>query len=58
MLNEFDGNSDMVLSDVYIDDLGFDDYSQSICEVIVPLFILFFGAVQLAALKLISFEER
>lgn len=58
MLNEFDGNTDMVLSQVYIDDLGFDDYSEDTCMWILPVFIMFFAALQLGALKYISFEER
>jgi hypothetical protein len=58
MLNEFEGNTDMALSEVYIEDLGFDDYSEDTCLYIVPVFIVFFAAVQLSALKYISFEER
>ena len=58
MLNEFDGNTDMALSEVYIEDLGFDDYSEATCVNIVPVFLVFFAAVQLIALKYISFEER
>ena len=58
MLNEFQGNSDMALSELYIQDLGFDDYSENTCLYIVPVFIVFYAAVQLTALKLISFEER
>lgn len=58
MLNEFDGNTDMALSEVYIEDLGFDDFSEMTCVNIVPIFLVFFAAVQLIALKYISFEER
>lgn len=58
MLNEFEGNTDMALSEVYIEDLGFDDYSELTCGYIVPIFLAFFAILQLTALKYISFEER
>jgi hypothetical protein len=58
MLNEFEGNTDMALSEVYIEDLGFDDYSKDTCFYILPVFIGFYAALQLGALKYISFEER
>ena len=58
VLNEFEGNTDMALSQVYIEDLGFDDYSQDTCFYMLPVFIVFFAAVQLGALKYVSFEER
>lgn len=58
MLNEFQGNTDMALSEVYIEDLGFDDYSKNTCLACIPVFIAFYALVQLTALKYISFEER
>ena len=58
MLNEFEGNDEMVLSEVYIEDLGFDDYSKQTCLLICPIFMAFYALVQLMALKYVNFEER
>jgi len=57
-LNEFSGNSDLALSGVYIDDLGFDKYSRGTCLSILPLFTAFFAVALLAALKFVNYEER
>lgn len=58
VLNEFQGNDKLPLADAYIDQLGFNHLSKHYCLLVMLCFIGCSSLLQLAALKLINFEER
>ncbi len=57
-LNEFRDNSDLPLSDGYIDQLGYEYLTKSQCMGIMVPFVLLYAGLFLASLKFIDFEER
>jgi ABC-type multidrug transport system permease subunit len=58
VLNEFSNNGDLPDEQSYLDNLGFNDVSQSACGGILVIFFFFFAAIQLMALKYIDYEAR
>lgn len=58
VLNEFSDNSNLPYGQEYINTLGFNDYDVNQCAPIPLIFLLFFAAALLAALKYVNFEER
>ena len=58
VLNEFDNNSNLPLSQIYIDNLGFDTYSKEYCSSVIMVSALVFSCLTLVALKIVNFENR
>ena len=58
VLNEFNDNSDLPLSQVYIDALGFNDYTASQCAPVPIIFLLMFAGLLLVGLRHVNYEER
>lgn len=58
VLNEFSGNPNLIYSQYYIDEMGFDTYSRDECIPILIIFVALFASIVLTALKYVNFEER
>lgn len=58
VLNEFQDNSYLPLEKIYLEQLGFDNYTSEICLSILPIFICSLACMTLLALKYCIYEER
>lgn len=58
ILNEFQDNPDLPLSQVYIDELGFNTWSKRQCGSIIWVFVLCHAAVAFLVLKYVNYIKR
>jgi ABC-type multidrug transport system permease subunit len=58
VLNEFSGNDDLVNSEYFINELGFQKYDRDYCIGVIPIFITILASLCLIFLKFLNWEER